>query len=432
MIARSLYYLYQLRRNLRLKPAALQEMQQKKLRAMIKHAYENVPFYHMKFNEAGIRPDDVKSIEDLAKVPVTTKTEIQASSLKDIAARNFDVNKCLKRTTSGSTGIPLTVVVDTQFLGTEKALVARTYFENGVMLQDRIVRITEPNQIPHKQQWYEKLGILPTKYVSIFDNVEKQTPIVETYRPDVLRGYTSFLEVLADSCRESGRNINPRLIFTGAEFLDKKARQVISSAFQTNPLDLYSACEFGLMGWECREHSGYHVNVESLLLEIVRNGEVASLGEQGEIVCTGLVNKAMPLVRYKIGDIGAASGDQCSCGVNLPLLKIIGGRVGDFLITTSGKIVPPTIFFPYPFEDVMWIRQFRIIQESRYRIVFEVIVKEGYNINEDKLAAARARIKHLFGEDMEVIFKIVEKIKADSSGKLRKVISKVPIDMTIP
>jgi phenylacetate-CoA ligase len=429
MIARSLYYLYQLRRNLRLKPAALQEMQQKKLRAMIKHAYENVPFYHMKFNEAGIRPDDVKSIEDLAKVPVTTKAEIQASSLKDIAARSFDVNKCLKRTTSGSTGIPLTVFLDRQALEVEMALLGRTYFEDGLRLSDKMVRIADPENFPNRQHLYERFGILPTKYISIFDNTKRQVSMIEKYRPDVLRGYVSCVEVLADFCRENGKDINLRLVFTGAELLDKNARQLISSVFRADLFDLYVSVEFGLMGWECHEHSGYHVNVESVLFEFARNGEFVSHGEKGEMICTGLVNKALPLIRYKIDDIGVLSDDQCQCGIALPLIKIIEGRVGDFLVTTSGKIVPPTIFFPYPFEDVMWIKQFRIIQESRYRIVFEIIVKEGYNIYEDKLAAARARIKQFFGEDMEVIFKIVEKIKVDSSGKLRKVISKVPIDM---
>jgi phenylacetate-CoA ligase len=427
MIARSLYYLHQLRRNLRLKPAALQEMQQKKLRAMIKHAYENVPFYHMKFNEAGIRPDDVKSIEDLAKVPVTTKTEIQASSLKDIVARNFDVNKCLKRTTSGSTGIPLTVFLDKQALEVEMALLGRTYFEDGLKLSDKTVRIADPENFPNRQHLYERFGILPTKYISIFDNTKKQASIIEKYRPDVLRGYASCAEVLADFCRENGKNINMRLVFTGAELLDKNARQLISSVFRADLFDLYVSVEFGLMGWECHEHSGYHVNVESVLLEFAKNGEIVSHDEEGGIICTGLVNKALPLIRYRIGDIGVLSDDQCQCGIGLPLIKIIEGRVGDFLVTTSGKIVPPTIFFPYPFEDVMWIKQFRITQESRYRIVFEIIVKEGYYIHEDKLAAARARIKQFFGEDMEVIFKIVEKIKADSSGKLRKVISKVQL-----
>jgi len=404
-------------------------MQQKKLRAMIKHAYENVPFYHMKFNQAGIRPDDVKSIEDLAKVPVTTKAEIQASSLKDIAARSFDVSKCLKRTTSGSTGIPLTVFLDRQALEVEMALLGRTYFEDGLRLSDKMVRIADPEDFPNRQHLYERFGILPTKYISIFDNTKRQVSIIEKYRPDVLRGYVSCVEVLADFCRENGKNINLRLVFTGAELLDKNARQLISSVFRADLFDLYVSVEFGLMGWECHEHSGYHVNVESVLFEFARNGEVVSHGEKGEIICTGLVNKALPLIRYKMGDIGVLSDDQCQCGIALPLIKIIEGRVGDFLVTTSGKIVPPTIFFPYPFEDVMWIKQFRIIQESRYRIVFEIIVKEGYNIHEDKLAAARARIKQFFGEDMEVIFKIVEKIKADSSGKLRKVISKVPIDM---
>jgi len=152
MIARLLLYLYELRKNLRLEPSSLQEMQRKKLRAIIKHAYENVPFYHKKFDSAGIRPDDVKSVADLSKFPVTTKSEIQVSSLEDIVARNIDVNRCIKRFTSGSTGIPLTIIVDKRAVDFEGAVWFRALFENGLRLWDRMAIISDPRSFPKKKK----------------------------------------------------------------------------------------------------------------------------------------------------------------------------------------------------------------------------------------------------------------------------------------
>jgi len=430
MIARSLYYLYQLRRNLRLKPAALQEMQQKKLRAMIKHAYENVPFYHMKFNQAGIGPDDVRSIDDLAKVPFTTKAEIQACPIEDIVARNVNLGKCVKRMTSGSTGIPLAIYLNRKVLNFETALLYRAYLEDGLRLRDRMVRITEPSNLLKRRTWLQRLGILRTEYVSIFDDVEKQFSLIESYNPEAIRGYASCVALLADFCKETRKDIDPRLIFTGAELLDKKARQLVNSVFQTELFDLYVSMEFGVMAWECLEHTGHHINAESLLLEIVKNGVVGT-DELGEIVCTSLTNDVMPLIRYKIGDVGAILDEQCTCGVSLPLLKIIEGRTGDFLVTSSGRVVAPTVFFPYPFEDVAWIRQFRIIQESKEKIVFEIVLRDGYDGDEHILAHAAGKVRQLFGEDIEVVFKVVKKLQADPSGKLRKVISRVPTHMAM-
>src|SRR5208337_3418842 len=112
MLPRYIYYLRELRSNLHLEPSKLQMIQNKKLRAVLKHAYEHVPFYRRKFDEVGVRPEDIKSVEDLYKVPMTTKAEIQASPLNDVLANNINMKNCFKEVTSGSTGRPLTVFVE--------------------------------------------------------------------------------------------------------------------------------------------------------------------------------------------------------------------------------------------------------------------------------------------------------------------------------
>ena len=109
---RTILELYNLRRKLRLKPSELREMQNKKLRAIVAHAYKNVPFYHRKLKNANIRPDNIKVIEDLAKIPLSSKNEIQSTPLNEMIAIDVDVSKCKKNTTSGSTGIPLILLVD--------------------------------------------------------------------------------------------------------------------------------------------------------------------------------------------------------------------------------------------------------------------------------------------------------------------------------
>lgn len=427
MFTRLLLYIHELRKNLELKPSILQEVQQKKLRFMLKHAYENVPFYHRKFDRAGIRPDDLKSSADLSKVPMTTKSEIQAGPLEDMIAKNVDVSKCAKRNTSGSTGLPLTILVDKRTVDFDGAVWYRALLEIGLRLMDRMAIIADPRSFPKKRRWFQRFGIAQRKYVSIFDGAETQLAILRKFRPSVIKGYSSSMEILADFCRQIVLDFKPRFILTSAELLDDQSRKLISSRFEAEVFDNYSCHEFGLLAWECAKHRGYHMNIDSVLMEFIRNEETIESGERGEILCTTLVNQAMPLIRYRIGDVGIPMEEQCSCGRPLPLMKLLEGRMDDFLLALNGRIISPTVFFPYPFENLEEIKQFRVTQERRDKMTIELVTKDNFLINTQVLDKAKREIRKLFGEDMHVEFQFRGKINRDHTGKLRKIISHIPV-----
>jgi phenylacetate-CoA ligase len=190
-------------------------MQWMKLRAILKHAYENVPFYHKKFRQVGIKPDDIKSFSDLQKVPFTTKFEVQASSFKDIVARNVNIDRCRKTTTSGSTGIPLTVLSDRAAEDFGSAVWARAMLENGLKpLVDRMATIRHPKFLREEKDVIGMLWAKRRKQISVFDSAEQQLKILEDFKPDVIKGYSSSLAILADLCKKKGSYIKPRLIFT--------------------------------------------------------------------------------------------------------------------------------------------------------------------------------------------------------------------------
>lgn len=426
MLARYLFHFHQLRRNLYLNPSKLQKIQRKKLRAIIKHAYENVPFYHRKFDKAGIKPDDIKSVDDLSKVPMTTKFEIQGSSLEDIVARNIDVNRCVKTMTSGSMGLPLTVIVDKRTEDFRGALWARAFWENGLRIRDRIAIIRDPYYFPKNRGWFERLGFVRRRLISIFDDAERQLAALEDFKPDVIRGYPSSLAILADVCRRRASCVKPRLVFTGSELLTNGDRNLISSVFECEPLDYYACIEFSLLMWECHEHTGFHINTDGAVFEFLQDEESVAPGECGEIVCTGLANYAMPLLRYRLGDEGIPIEGHCSCGRSLPLMKMMEGRTDDFLTALDGRRISPLVFSPYPFENLERIKQFRVIQEKRNRLKFQLVLKEKLSNQEEIFEKARRKIKELFGEGMCVDFQILPEIDRNPSGKLRKVISRVP------
>lgn len=427
MILRTLYYLHKQRKNQWLKQKELKKIQEKKLRAIIKLAYEKVPFYHKKFDVAGIKPYNIKSIEDLPKIPPVTKSEIHNAHISEVVAKNVDLNHCVKYTTSGSTGIPLTVVWDMRTVDFDAALWTRAYLENGYKFRYKMAIIADPHSSPPKNYWYQLFGLMMKRHISIYDDLEKQISALEQYKPDIIQSYPSSLNLLAHATRSKGMlSFQPKLVFSEAEVLDGVTRELINSLFTTEVFDLYATREFGLMSWECGVHNGYHINSDSVVMEFVRNGQTVAPEESGEIVCTGLVNRAMPLIRYKIGDAGIPADEECPCGRKLSLMKGMEGRADDFLVTTDGQIVSPLILFPYPFEGVPGIMQFKVIQEKKDKLLIQLVVGDDFPKNAAKVwEKSTEAIRKVFGESMQVDFQVVEKITRDPSGKIRKVISRI-------
>ena len=425
MIARQLLYSHILKRNLSCDPSSLWEAQLKKLRFMIRYANENVPFYHRKFRQSNIKPDDIVSMDDVTKIPITTKSQIQSCPLQDLVSRTVDLERCITRSTSGSTGVPVTVAVSSKVADFEGALWHRALSENGLGLRDKMSVIGDPRSFPRNRRVLESFGILKRQYISLFDRAETQLTFLEQFKPHAIRGYPSSLAILADFCKQRTIAFKPRLIFTTSEVLDRESRELISSAFEADLTDYYASQEFALLAWECHEHMGYHMNIDGVVMEFVKDGEAVALGERGEILCTSLFNETMPLIRYEIGDVGISVKEQCSCGRTLPLMKIVEGRKDDFLISMDGRTISPSVFFPYPFKDFKGIKQFKVIQERRDKLIIQIVKDEGFLTVDRALEEATDNVKKLFGEKMQVEFQLVEKINRNQSGKLRKIVSDV-------
>ena len=410
-----------LRRNLHLSPLELQKLQLKKLKAIVSYAYDNVPFYHQKFDLAGVKPFDLVSLEDLTRFPVITKQEIQSAPPESLIARN--PVPYVKRSTSGSTGIPLTVAIDKTRVAFENVIWLRALFANGFSIRDKMVVINDPRNFPKSKSVLQKFGIMRSKYVSIFDDAKSLASACRSYKPDIIKGYPSSIELLARELNKVN-DYKARLIFTSAEVLDPITKKLLNSISQDGFLDNYACSEFSLLAWECRKHEGYHINADSVAMEFISDGEAVASGESGEIICTSLSNTATPLIRYKIGDRGVPVEDKCSCGVTLPLMKIVEGRTDDFLIATDGHKVPPTIFFPYPFESFDDVKGFKVIQETKNKLRFQLVVTDDFS-KKNSLQKATSELKSVFGADMNIEFEFLSNLDKGQSRKLRKVISLV-------
>lgn len=414
--------LHQVRKNQWLKPSELEELQNKKLRSIINHAYYNTEFYHRKFKDAGVKPEDIKTIHDLNKLPFTTKQEVREHSLGSILAKNTDLNNCKIIPTSGSTGKPLKAVYDTAADDYSKAVNLRSMMENGLKIRDKWVNIGD-TRTANNPSWFQKLGVFNLYTLNLFDNIEDQVNALIKINPDIITGYPSQLKLVAHYVKNNSIDtLNPQTVFTTAELLDPSTRELINSAFNVELVDLFGCIEVNRTAWECSEHCGYHLDVDSVISEFIQDGENVSDGERGNIVYTSLYNYAMPLIRYEVGDMGIPSDELCSCGRSLPLMKSVEGRCDDFIILPSGKLVSP-IVLALAMKHTNGVIDYQIIQENIEKITVYMVISE--KVDEAYIHNLQVKIQDFLDNEVSIEIKIIEKLKKGSTGKIRSVISKI-------
>ena len=166
----------QARKNQWLKPSELEELQVRRLRAIIKHAYKNTTYYNRKFKKAGVTPDDIKSSNDLIKIPVTTKDDVRKYGLTEMTSCGLDISRCRIVPTSGSSGTPMRIVYDQNADDFSKAINLRSMMENGMRFTDRTVNLGDM-RTAKKPLWFQKLGILNLQTIDIFDDVDKEVRV---------------------------------------------------------------------------------------------------------------------------------------------------------------------------------------------------------------------------------------------------------------
>jgi phenylacetate-CoA ligase len=417
-----------------LSTAELEELQRRKLKPMLKHAYENVPFYHRMFRDLGLKPEDVKGIGDLMKLPVLTKDDIRSNFPNDIVSKDSRKWNPKLATTSGSTGEPLRFYRDKGAVTMAWASLWRGWGFGGYKLGDKITTLGGTSLIPiggsraKSKVMSMVTGIMERNMIlSAFDlkddAMEGFVQRMREYEPKYLRGYSSAYYVLAKYLRDKDINdIRPDAILTTGEILYSEHRKLIEEQFGCSVFDGYGSGEYVVGAFECEEHHGYHIFVEGGIMEFVKDGEHASPGEKGELIVTSLCNYAMPFIRYRIEDIGVPSDEKCACGRGLPLMASIEGRVGDFVISDDGTMTPSE-FFPHLIKDAKGIKQFQIVQKSRRKLVFRIVKGSGYTDKEiDEIVE---KIKKQVGSGMEVELEFMESIPVTSAGKRLFVISEM-------
>jgi phenylacetate-CoA ligase len=425
MILRAAAKLYRLKRNEWLSPQALKEMQWRKFKKLLRHAYEKVPYYHRLFKTAGIRPEDIKDRQDLSKIPLTTKSKIQNLSPEELMAKGIDKNECIELRTSGSTGKPLSVYLTKREKEFRVALWAWSSMCAGLRFRDKSLHIVSaPNEKPARQYWFQRLGIIRRDWRSIFEEETFET--LEQGNIDVLSSLPSVFKLIIEHLERKGcSRLRPRLLFATAEVLDAPTRQEIENFFQAPIFDFYGLAEVDVVAWQHQPCGGFHLNSNNQLVEFVRKGRAVAPGQRGRIIVTSLHSYAMPFIRYDTEDVGVLSPKRCSCGRALPLLERLEGRCDDFITLAGGRHFSSQIFRRIT-RTVEGLKQYKVVQENEDQLLIYLVVKPGSAV--DACKSMKEKVGSVLGKEVKIKCNVVDNISRPASGKNRTVISYVPPD----
>ena len=429
-LARILCYLAKAMKRPYWKRDRLRKYQEKKLRSVVKYAYDFVPFHRERFKRAEVTPNEIKTLEDLAKLPIVGKDEVRLENPRKIVSVEFDINKLKIERTSGSTGAPFA----THLLGSEddwrKAIYMRANISCGQKPRDRWVVITSPHHFKDTTNIQRRVNIYAQTCVSLFDSVDEQVRLVNEAKPDVLDGYSGSLLLLAKEVDRRGlKTIRPRMLFGTADLIDVASRRFLEKVFDAPYYDQFGCSEVDRTAWQCPEKVGYHMDVDSVITQFVdEEGNEVSVGESGEIVYTSLFNYAMPFIRYAVGDVGVPSDEKCPCGRTFPLIKIVEGRKDSLLRLPDGRLLSPMTFRIAISKFFEKIIQYRVVQKKLN--LFQIYIKKKDHSVDEKVMETELlehinKMLNVDPNEIAIEIKFVEDIPLKSTGKLMAVLSEL-------
>lgn len=333
----------------------VQHSQLPALQKLLRRVYERSGFYREKLSQAGIKPEDIRSLEDFAQIPFTVKQELRQHPIEYL--QSADEEEIVRvHSSSGTTGKPIIIPYTKNDVDTFTKLMARCLRYAGVGRRDR-VQIT-----PGYGLWTAGIGFQSgTEKVGAMaipmgpGNTEKQLEMMVDLKSTVIIGTASYALLLAEEIASRGLQdqIALRIGVFGSERWGEKMRQRISSILNIDTYDIYGLTEvYGPgIGIDCPHHCGIHYWSDYVYFEIIDpdTGEVLPVGEKGELVITTLTKEGMPLLRYRTRDITRILPEACSCGSPYPMIDRILGR-SDEAFKVKGVLV-----FPGQIDDALKI-----------------------------------------------------------------------------
>jgi len=415
-------------------PEKIKEIQEKKLKRLIKHAYESVPYYRRMFRKNKLSLNDLKSADDLTKLPLLTRDKVREEfDTRAIISRVYEQKKMGYSCTGGSTGEPIRFITTRENRCWSNAARYLAFRWAGFEIGDKFAQVfglhlDQPmfQSIKGKIEGKIKRRIAMDAYQMSEKTIEEFVQKMKKVKPKILYGNATSVANLAKYIHDKGtEGFHLKSVIIDSMSLLEHEVRMIERVFDCKVWWNYHNRENGTFASECSEHNGYHLFPQNFVFEFIREGEKVAPGETGSIVVTDLTNYAMPFIRYEVGDLGISSDDICACGRGLPLMRKLLGRTMEILVSATGEFIIAPFFGRL--EHIFGardIKQYQIVQETPTKIVVRIIPGRTYT-SEDTSIVIKA-MRSLMG-NLEIEVKLVDSIAKSKSGKRQVIIRKFPI-----
>lgn len=358
----------------------IRDYQRARLLALLRHAVEHVPFYAA----LGVPARELRSIEDIRRFPIVTKADLQARP-DDFLSDAFEKSRLRCSRSSGTTGEPTVTYFDERsWLFCKYALKARRVLSAIGPSRQRLLVISDEEAPDESRSAVPRLGafFLDIRGMRLGSTLSDDVRKLASFRPTVIYGFPSYLAALADAAAQAGIAI-PKVpvIYTSSEVLTATARASLERAYGGRVIDIYGSTEFKEIAVQC-ERGRYHLNFESVYVESDDSAE-----GMPRLLVTSLVNEAMPLVRYELGDSCKIEAAVCACGRHSDQLVDLQGRLSEMLVFPDG-----TVLSPYLVEAVVEqhaaVKHFRIAHERPWALRIEILAQPSLTDSERGTLAA--------------------------------------------
>lgn len=415
--------------NERLDPDDLARLQAQRAIDHARFAMQNSPFYRDRYRDAGFTLDDLRDPAAFSELPIIEKSDVRENPE---AFRSSEANEKTARPagTGGSTSEPLKLLHDRRF--PVRVLEWRLYRWWGVHPSDDVATIyrqfwSAKEASRHSLQWWPSRRFqLDTARIDR-DSVAAFMQRWQEVRPAILTGYVGGIVELSRWVDASGIHLAPpTAIGVTAAPIGAAQRQEVERVFRAPVYDHYRCGEIPWMAGECASHDGMHVFADLRKVEVLDDDDRPVVpGQMGQTVVTDLTNRVFPLVRYRLGDRTTTIEGQCSCGVTLPRISSVAGRITEAAHLPNGQVIAgdflTEIFVKYP----QAAKQFQVHQQADYSIVLRCIPGASPHAREEMEAVA-SELRSIVRDEVPVTLELVDEIPHDG-GKIRYIKSDVAL-----
>lgn len=411
-------------------------VQEARLEELLTHASRHVPYYRRVLRDAGVVSSSGRvDVARFSEIPILDKATIRRES-HALLSDDIESRRWFENSSGGSTGEPLPLVQDREYHDWTEAIKMMFDEWSGRRIGERQIRLwgserdtlglaeplrTRVGRWARNEQWINAFRMTPA-------DIRAAIHCLYAFRPAQVLAYSGAIFAVARYAERGGMEVySPRAIMSAGDTLFPYMRETVERVFRAPLFDRYGSREVGDVACECARHEGMHVVAPTHVVEILRpDGGATAPGEVGQVIVTPLINHVMPLIRYRIEDMGAWAVTTCPCGHPWPLLGSLVGRESDFFVASDGALVDGG-WVGLPFWGREWVERFQVVQEAVGHIRAIVVLRAGSAASpkQSELDEMASIMRAAMGQQCRIDWEFVDDIATTPTGKLRYTISKL-------